>query len=169
MNEDGGPGRPGPYGAAVAEPAVRLDGEAAEVALGEAQAVLAMVQDEERRGRLADLIAAVGEGEVDDQDAEALSELLELGLQTGRVRAIYGPGGEQAALTTFRRLPRGKELDASAREVSAALASLEGKTLESVRVQVTAPGAFLLTIAVDGLDLSVRLDRTGARLTSVGM
>jgi hypothetical protein len=53
--------------------------------------------------------------------------------------------------------------------VSAALASLEGKALESVRVQVTAPGAFLLTIAVDGLDLSVRLDRSGARLTSVGM
>jgi hypothetical protein len=111
----------------------------------------------------------VGEGEVDDENAEALTELLELGLQTGRLRAIYGPGGEQAALTTFRRLPRGKELDASAREVSAALASLEGKALESVRVQVTAPGAFLLTIAVDGLDLSVRLDRSGARLTSVGM
>jgi hypothetical protein len=166
MSKDGGPGMPG---LAVDEPAVKLDGEAAEVALGEAQAVLAMVQDEERRGRLADLIAAVGEGEVDNRDAEALSELLELGLQTGRLRAIYGPGGEQAALTTFRRLPRGKELDASAREVSTALASLEGKALESVRVQVTAPGAFLLTIAVDGLDLSVRLDRSGARLTSVGM
>jgi hypothetical protein len=149
--------------------AFTLKGEAAEVALGEAKAVLAMVQDEERRGRLADLIAAVGEGEVADEDADALGELLELGLQTGRVRALYGPGGEQAALKVFRRLPRGRELGDSAREVTEALASLVGKPLESVRIQATAPGAFLLTLAAEGLELSVRLDRQGARLTSVGI
>ena len=74
--------------------AIAVRGEAAEVALGEAQAVLSMVSDEERRGRLADLIAAVGEGEVGEEDAAALTELLELGLQTGRLRAVYGPGGE---------------------------------------------------------------------------
>ena len=71
--------------------AVPLQGEAAEVALGEAQAVLAMVQDEERRARLADLIAAVDDGEVAGDDADALEELLELGLQTGRVRAHLRP------------------------------------------------------------------------------
>ncbi len=87
---------------------LELKGEAAEVVLGEAQAVLAMVSDENRRARLADLIAAVADGEVADEDADALSELLELGLQTGRVRALYGPGGEQAALKVFRRLPRGQ-------------------------------------------------------------
>ncbi|MDX6536931.1 MAG: hypothetical protein QOD37_1272, partial [Gaiellales bacterium] len=38
---------------------IALKGEAAEVALAEATAVLALVQDENRRGRLADLIAAV--------------------------------------------------------------------------------------------------------------
>jgi len=148
---------------------LRLEGEAAEVALGEAQAVLAMVHDEERRGRLADLIAAVTEGEVGDEDAEALTELLELGLQTGRLRAVYGPGGEQAALRVFRRLPRGKELGHSAREVSGALASLVGKPLESVQIQATGPGAFLLTVAAEGIELSVRLDRQGARLASVGI
>ena len=149
--------------------AVGLRGEAAEVALGEAQAVLAMVQDEDRRARLADLIAAVADGEVDGDEAESLSELLELGLQTGRLRAIYGPGGEQAALSVFRRLPRGKELGESAREVTEALASLVGKPLEKVQLQATAPGAFLLTVAVNGLELSVRLDRQGARLTTVGI
>lgn len=149
--------------------AVALRGEAAEVALGEAQAVLAMVQDDGRRARLADLIAAVADGEVDGDEAESLSELLELGLQTGRLRAVYGPGGEQAALSVFRRLPRGKELGDSAREVSEALASLVGKSVEKVQLQATAPGTFLLTVAVDGLELSVRLDRQGARLTSVGI
>lgn len=147
--------------------AITLTGEAAEVVLGEAQAVLAMVHDESRRARLADLIAAVGEGEVAGEDADALAELLELGLQTGRVRAVYGPGGEQAALRIFRRLPRGREIGESAREVSEAFAPLVGKQLESVKIQATAPGTFLLTLAADGLELSVRLDRQGARLTSV--
>jgi hypothetical protein len=149
--------------------AVKLKGEAAEVALGEAQAVLAMVQDEERRLRLADLIAAVRDGEVSDEDAEALEELLELGLQSGRLRAVYGPGGEQAALRVFRQLPRGRELGETAREVSDALGSLKGKALETVRLQATGPGSFLLTLGVDGRELTVRLDRQGARLTSVGV
>jgi len=148
---------------------IALRGEAAEVALGEAQAVLAMVQDTERRGRLADLIAAVGDGELADDEAEALTELLELGLQTGRLRAVYGPGGEQAALRLFRKLPRGRELDASARDVTNALASLVGKPLEGARIEATAPGSFLVSVSVDGLDVSIRLDRQGARLTSVGV
>ena len=147
---------------------VKLAGEAAEVALAEAQAVLALVHDEERRGRLADLIAAVGDGRVDGADAEALEEVLELGLQTGRVRAIYGPAGEQAALKVYRQLPGGRELGKTTREVTGALAALEGKPLETVRLQATGPAAFLLTLGVDGLELSVRLDRQGARLHSVG-
>ena len=81
---------------------IALKGDAAEVALGEAQAVLALVQDDERRGRLADLVAAVQEGELDEDDAQALEELIELGLQSGRIRGIYGPEGEQAALKTYR-------------------------------------------------------------------
>lgn len=149
--------------------AVKLRGEAAEVALAEAQAVLAMVHDDERRGRLADLIAAVAEGGVDGADAEALEEVLELGLQTGRVRAIYGPEGEQAALKVYRQLPGGRELGKTTREVTEALAALEGKPLETVRLQATGPAAFLLTLGADGLELSVRLDRQGARLNSVGV
>jgi hypothetical protein len=149
--------------------AIALSGEAAEVALGEAQAVLAMVSDEERRGRLADLVAAVGEGELAEDEAESLAELLELGLQTGRIRARYGPGGEQAALRLFRKLPRGQELSDSAREVSGALASLVGKPLTGAHVEATGPGTFLVSLATDRIELSVRLDRNGVRLTSVGL
>ena len=148
--------------------AVRLRGEAAEVALGEATAVLALVQDDERRLRLADLVAAVRDGEVAGDEAEALEELLELGLQTGRLRALYGPGGEQAALELYRRLPRGRELAQSAREVTEALAALAGKPLERISLASAGPGAFQLSIGVDGLELSLKLDRSGARLASVG-
>jgi hypothetical protein len=149
--------------------AVKLGAEAREVVLGEAQAVLAMVHDDERRGRLASLVAAIGDGEVGDDDAQALEELLELGLQTGRVRALYGPGGEQAALRVYRQLPRGKEAGKAAREVTTALSSLEGKTLEHVAVQAVGPAAFVLSLNADGAELSVRLDRQGARLTSIGI
>ena len=87
---------------------VALKGEAREVALAEAQTVQAMAQDETMRGRLAELVGAVDDGGVDGEAAELLESVLELGLQTGRIRAYYGPGGEQAALTTLRRLPRGR-------------------------------------------------------------
>jgi hypothetical protein len=146
-----------------------LRGDAVEVALGEAQAVLAHVQDAERRGRLADLIAAVQDGELDDDDVQALEELIELGLLSGRIRGRYGPEGEQAALKTYRRLPHGRDLTDSAREVSSALEALQGKVLERVSVQAAGPGTFVVTLGVDGLELSVRLDRAGARVHSVGV
>ena len=148
---------------------IAVHGDAAEVALGEAQAVLTMVQDAARRGRLADLIAAVQEGELGDDEAQALEELIELGLSTGRIRSVYGPEGEQAALKTFRRLPGGRALSDSAQEVSAALAALEGRVLERVKVQSVGPGAYLVSVAVEGLELSVKLDRAGARIHSVGV
>ena len=148
---------------------IALRGEAREIALAEAQAVLAMVQDESRRARLGDLVAAADEGELDGDAAEALTELLELGLQTGRLRALYGPGGEQAALQTYRRLPRGTGLTASAREVTNALSSLVGKPLEGIALQAVGPAAFTLSLAAEGVELSVRLDGNGARVSSVGV
>ena len=146
---------------------VSLRGEAADVALGEATAVLAKVQDADRRGWLADLIAAIEDGVVQGESAQALEELLELGLQSGRLRAVYGPAGEQAALKTYRRLPGGKELAESAREVSQALSALAGSTLEQVSLRAVGPGAYSLGLVVDGRELSVRLDRSGARINTI--
>ena len=109
------------------------------------------------------------DGELGDDEAQALEELIELGLSTGRIRGIYGPEGEQAALKTFRKLPGGRALSASATEVTEALAALEGKTLEKVSIQAAGPGPTSLASASKGLELSVRLDRSGARLHSVGI
>ena len=148
--------------------AVVLKGEARDVALAEAQAVLAMVQDAERRERLVSLVTAADEGAVAGEDADALEELLELGLQTGRLRALYGPGGEQAALQTYRRLPSGSAASESARDVSSALATLVGEQLEAVSVSALGPGAFSLTLAAAGRELTVKLDQSGVSLASVG-
>jgi hypothetical protein len=148
---------------------VRVDGPAREVALAEAQAVRALASGEDYQERLADLVAAIDEGEVEGGDAQTLEELLELGLQSGRIRAHYGPGGEQAALSLYRRLPRGAELAESAREVTAALRALEGRELGSVQLTAVGPGAFSLAIAAGELEVSLRLDRQGARVSSVGI
>jgi hypothetical protein len=148
---------------------VRVDGQAREVAMAEAQAVRALASGEEYRERLAGLLAAIDDGEVDGEDAAALEELLELGLQSGRIRAHYGPGGEQAALSLYRRLPRGTELAASAREVTEALRALEGRELGSVELTAVGPGAFSLSLAAGELEVSLRLDRQGARVSSVGV
>ena len=146
----------------------RVSGEAAEVARAEAQAVLAMVVDEGRRLKLADVVAAIDDGEVEGADADALAELLELGLSTGRVRAVYGPEGEQAALGLFRRLPLGKELAETTRELNEALSALEGRTIEKIAVSVVGPGEYGVTVSTEDFEIALRLGKAGARVASIG-
>ena len=152
---------------AAAGSGIELKGEAREVALAEAQTVQAMARDETMRARLAELVGAVDDGGVDGAAEELLESVLELGLQTGRIRAYYGPGGEQAALSTLRKLPRGRVRSESARDVTAALQALNGARIDAVKIAAVSPGAFTLSIEVDGLEATVRLDANGARVTSV--
>jgi hypothetical protein len=152
----------------MSSPSVAVRGEAREVALAEVQAVHAMARDEERRERLAELVSLLADGEVEGEPADLLEGLLELGLQTGRIRAVYGPGGEQAALKTIRRLPRGAERATSAQDVSKALGALQGQVLDNLRITAVGPGAFTLSVQAGGLEASVRLDRDGARVVSLG-
>jgi hypothetical protein len=152
---------------ATASASIALKGEAREVALAEAQTVLSMAQNDEMRARLAELVSDVGDGDVGEDSTELLESVLELGLQTGRIRAYYGPGGEQAALSTLRRLPRGRDRSESARDVSTALQALNGQTIDAVKIAAVAPGAFTITIEAGGVEASVRLDTNGARLTSL--
>jgi hypothetical protein len=127
-----------------------------------------MVVDEGRRLKLADVVAAIDDGVVEGADADALAELLELGLSTGRVRAVYGPEGEQAALGLFRRLPLGKELSESTRELNEALASLEGRTIEKISVSVVGPGEYGVTVSTEDFEIALRLGKAGARVASIG-
>jgi hypothetical protein len=143
--------------------------EEREVALGEVQAVLAAARDEGYRVKLTALAASVEQGQLDAEEATELERVLELGLQAGRIRAVYGPGGEQAALRLFRRLPAGAGLAETARSVSAALTSLNGRSLESFRIEVIGPGMYRIALIAGGAEVAVRLDRSGVQLASVGV
>jgi len=147
---------------------VKVSGDAAEVARAEAQAVLSMVRDEGRRGRLADLVAAIDEGEVGEGDAGPLAELLELGLQSGRIRSVYGPEGEQAVLALYRRLPAGRELTQSTRDLNEALTALEGRVLERISVNAVGPGEYGVTISTPDFEVVLRLGKAGARVATIG-
>jgi hypothetical protein len=142
--------------------AVAVAGEAREVALAEAQAVVAA------GGSAHALVAEIDEGSV-VEEVETLERILELGLQTGRIRALYGPGGEQAALRLYRKLPQGTEAAATVDAVNEALRALAGRELESVQLRAVGPGAFALTVQAGGAEVGVHLDRQGARVAGVGV
>ena len=146
-----------------------LKGEQQEIALAETRAVELHVTDPCYREELTAVIAAIEAGELPAGEAETLGGVLELSLQAGRVRALYGPGGEQAALRLYRKLPAGAAVAASAAEVSRALGALAGRPLESIALSAVGPGAFSLSLTAGGAELSIRLDRQGARLASVGV
>jgi uncharacterized protein YpuA (DUF1002 family) len=150
-------------------PNVAVKAEEREVALGEVQAVLEAARDEGYRARLAALVTSVEEGELAADEAAELERVLELGLQAGRIRAVYGPGGEQAALRLFRRLPAGAGLTETARSVSAALKTLNGKSLDSFRIEVIGPGMYRIALVAGGAEVAVRLDRSGVQLASIGV
>lgn len=138
-----------------------------EIALAETQAVLDAAVRPEYRKELALLAAAIDEGRLEAEHARTLERIVELALQAGRIRAVYGPPGEQTALKLYRRLPRGAALTESAREVSDALGSLQGRTLEAATLTAVGPGSYTLSLTTGEARLSVRLDRQGARLASV--
>jgi hypothetical protein len=148
---------------------VAVKSEEREVALGEVQAVLAAARDDGYRARLAALATAVERGELGDEEASELERVLELGLQAGRIRAVYGPGGEQVELRLFRRLPAGAGLAETARAVSAALTTLNGRSLESFRIEVVGPGMYRIALTAGGAEVAVRLDRSGVQLASIGV
>lgn len=146
---------------------IRVGEAEQELALAETRAVLAAAASEDYRGQLMELEGALESGVLGDRHAPTLEPILELALQAGRIRAVYGPPGETAALRLYRKLPRGRALQDSARAVSDALASLQGHRLEGATLTAVGPGAYTLSLATDEGRLSVRLDRQGARITSV--
>ena len=148
---------------------VRVTGEAAEVARAEAQAVLAMVQDEERRGRLADLVAAIDEGEVGERRRRARSPSCSSSACRPAASArSTGPRASRPRWRSSAGCRAGRELTQSTRDLNAALEALEGRTLERVSVSAVGPGEYGVTISTDDYELVLRLGRAGARLATIG-
>jgi hypothetical protein len=138
--------------------------------LGEEIATLAgLLRNQETRARYLELSDAIREGDVPDDLLGHLGNVLELGLQSGRLRKLYGADGELALSRVFQRTPAGAELNDAARDVTAALAGLQGQIIEKINVSALGPGSYGLTIDTDRCQITLRLDRASARVENVAI
>ncbi len=96
-----------------------------------------------------------------------LERLLEMGLETGRIRQTHSAHGEMAAVRIFQRTPRGAALKATCDSANAALEALQGQPIENLSFSLRGPGAFTLAIETEQGHLTVHIDRHGVRVRSV--
>lgn len=115
------------------------------------------------------LRAEVEEGEVDDDLLPHLGNVLEIGLQSGRLRRFYGADGEQALSRLFHRTPVGSGLAEVARTVTEALRALQGQVIEEVKVSALGPGTYGITLDTDQCQITMRMDRSGVRVENVAI
>jgi hypothetical protein len=146
---------------------MRLLDDERPVLISEIDAVAAQLRNAEAREVYAELRAAVEAGDVPEGLLPTLERLLELGLETGRIREVHSAHGEMAATRVFQRTPKGAALKATCDEANAALESLRGQPLESVSFSVRGPGAFALTLETAEAHLTLHIDRHGVRVRSV--
>lgn len=128
-----------------------------------------LLREEKALIRYTALREHVRDGEVPDDLLGHLGNLLELGLQSGRLRALYGADGEQALTRVFHRTPAGAGLSDAAQAVTEALAGLHGQRIEDITVSAVGPGTYGVVIDTDRCQVSVRLDRLGVRVESLAI
>lgn len=112
------------------------------------------------------LAGAVGAGDVPDELVPALETFLELALYRGRLRRQRGAEADDALSALFFRTPAGAAARKAAHDVSRALGALQGHTLERIGVSAVI-GGHAIEIRTDRAQLTVELDRGGARVRSV--
>ena len=134
----------------------------AEALSTEASAFASALPDPAMRERYQRLAAAAAEGTIEVGLLPALETMLELLL----ARQGSAPTARQPLLGIFGRTPRGKALNAAARDVNRALKSLRGQRIEDVRIGAC-PGAHTLSFETDRFRLTLTLDASGARVDSL--
>jgi hypothetical protein len=129
----------------------------------EAEAFTRTLKDPDARERYAGLADAAREGAVPASLIGSVEAMLELVLQTQRIRRLHGPEAEKALLELFYRTPRGAALKRTAREVNQALQTLRGQTLESLSFSPT-PGGQRLVVETGSCQVALTIEPSGVRI-----
>jgi hypothetical protein len=148
---------------------IQLTPETQELLLEELKAFAASIPDQERPAGFGALQGAVEQGEIPDSLLGPVGNLLEVGLQTGRIRQFHRAPGEQALLRLFAQTPNGQAHARAVAEVNSALERLAGQEVESVRVVMRVPGTYLLQIGTDACEITLRFTPDGAGVESVAV
>jgi hypothetical protein len=148
---------------------MRISATEQELLIPEITTFARALSDPAARARYEELRLAVEEGEVGDELTGHLGNVLEVGLQSGRLRRFYGADGEQALARLFHRTPAGADLSEAAKAVTQALTALHGQVIEEIRVSALGPGSYGLMIDTDRCQINLRLDRSGVRVENLAV
>jgi hypothetical protein len=148
---------------------MKLMADEQELLLPEITLLAKTLPDPAARQRYEDLRTAVVEGEVGDELISHLTNVLEVGLQSGRLRHLYGPEGEKTLTRLFGRTPAGAAVTEGVRAVTEALSALQNQVIQEIHLSALGPGSYSVTIDTDRCQVTLRLDRQGARIESVAV
>jgi len=154
---------------ATAPADLKLGATEQELVADEVRAFAGPQQPGPARQRYLDLADLVETGVVPADRLEQLGAILEIGLQSGRVRRVYGADGEMAIGRIYQRTPRGAEATAAAAAVTRALEALKGQVVDEVRLTALGPGAYSILFDTGQCQITVRLDRGGPRIDSLSV
>lgn len=146
---------------------IELDAAAREWLQEEVQALLARLSTPEGRALYAALLSAIEAGHIPEALLGPLERLLELGLQTGRIRHRYGPQAEAALLRLYQKTPAGAAIAQTAEEANRALASLQGHAIQAIIFAPRGPGQYQLTIETDRCQITLETSREGIWVKSL--
>ena len=146
---------------------MRLADDERDLLVAEVAQALDRITVPQMRIQYGELLTAVDRGEIPEDLLEPLQRLLEVGLESGRIRRVHTAHGEMAANRIYGRTPGGRSVRASVDAVNEALAALEGHTVLECRVGAHGPGNYSVALSTDRGTILVRIDRQGARVQSV--
>jgi hypothetical protein len=151
----------------IATAALAIDPSQREVLLEELAMLVVSLRDAETRAPWEELALGVDEGAVGEELLGRLEQILEMTLQTGRVRRVHGAESEQALLRLFHQTPRGAASRRATEAVNRTLATLAGQTIETMLFTSQGPGVYRLGLETDRVKLTLEIDRHGVTVESL--
>lgn len=140
-----------------------------ELLLEELDAFARSMPSAEGRARYAALRDAVEAGRIEDDLLEPLERMLEIVLETGRVRRIHGPQAEQALLRLFHQTGRGAAVRKATQAVNEALDALQGQTIEDITFSAQRPGVYRMAIDTDRCQVTLEINQAGVWVENVAV
>ena len=149
------------------DPALTLDSLQRDVLAPQIQAFLDATSDPAAREVYLRLRDAVDRLEVPPDLAARLGAIVEVALQSGRIRKLFGAGADLALNALFQRTPRGREIAESIVALNIALARLKGQPIDDLSATLRAPGSYSLTIRTASCQIVIRFEQAGVRVESL--
>jgi hypothetical protein len=148
---------------------IEIEPSLRDVLAEETEALQARLHDTDSRARYGELLDAIQAGRVPEVLLAPLERLLELGLQTGRVRRVHSPQAESSYLRLYHKTPRGQTIVKAVDEANTALQALSGQVLEDVAFHARGPGVYQLVIQTEQFSLAIETRPEGIWVRELGV